>query len=280
MNLRAIVVDDEPLAVKRIQIALRRIGGVELLGTASDGVKALELISTCSPDLILLDIKMPLMNGFDLLRALGGVAVPEVIFITAYGDFALAAFEAGAVGYVLKPIGEDRLRIAVERARAKLKSRDAEERLASLSALLEKLQRSEPPSKIAYEQELWIHSGSTIERVAVQDVDWFEAAGDYVAVHCGRREYLLHDSLRSLIERLDPAEFIRVHRKAIVRLEAVSAVTRERFDALILEMGSGDRVRVSRTYKQSLKERTRIGAQLRATETAPLSDQSKQVGEK
>ena len=199
MNLRAIVVDDEPLAVRRLQIALERIGGIELLGTAADGAKALELISAFAPDLVLLDIKMPVMDGLDLVQALSSAPFPEIIFVTAYSEFAIRAFEAGAVGYVLKPIDEDRLRLAVERARVKLKAGHAEERLAALSALLDTLQRREPEPEAPFEQELWISSGTTIERVDVGAVDWFEAAGDYVAVHCEQKEFLLHDSLRSLV---------------------------------------------------------------------------------
>ncbi|MEA3014207.1 MAG: two-component system, LytTR family, response regulator [Sphingomonadales bacterium] len=257
MNLRAIVVDDEPLAVRRLQIALERIGGIELLGTAADGVAALELISAFAPDLVLLDIKMPVMDGFDLVKALASAPVPEIIFVTAYSDYAIRAFEAGAVGYVLKPIDEDRLRSAVERARVKLRTGHAEERLAALSALLDKLQRREPPSETPFEQELWISSGTTIEKVAVGEVDWFEAAGDYVAVHCGQREHLLHDSLRSLVLRLNPDEFARVHRKAIVRLDVIEAVERGNLGALILRLASGQRVSVSRTYKLSLLARIR-----------------------
>jgi DNA-binding LytR/AlgR family response regulator len=255
MNLRAIIVDDEPLAARRLQIALETIGGVELLGTASDGAKALDLVRSSSPDLILLDIKMPVMGGLDVVRALGSAPIPEIIFVTAFGDYAIPAFEAGAVGYVLKPINEEQLRIAVERARVKLRSRDAEERLADLAALLDRLQRAEPPEKPLFDQDLWTASGTTIERVAVADVDWFEAAGDYVAVHCGGRELLLHDSLTSLTERLDPDKFARVHRRAIVRLGAIQALKRGNFGALILVMVSGHQVPVSRTYKRIVQSR-------------------------
>jgi two-component system LytT family response regulator len=279
VNLRAIVVDDEPLAVRRLQIALRRIGGVELLGTASDGEKALELIGACAPDLILLDIKMPVMDGFDLVKALASAPVPEIVFVTAYSDFAVRAFEAGAVGYVLKPIDEDRLRIAVERARAKLRTSDAEERLAALSALLDKLQQRELPAENPFEQELWIHGGTMIERVAVRNVDWFEAAGDYVAVHCGQREHLLHDSLRSLIERLDPDDFARVHRKAIVRLKAIEAVERGKLGAPILCMASGHRVPVSRTYKRALLSRIKARRADGSGANASFGGESVPVGE-
>jgi DNA-binding LytR/AlgR family response regulator len=257
MRLRVVIVEDEPLAVRRLQIALGRIAGVELIGTASDGHKALELISASEPDLILLDIKMPVMDGFDLMKALAPPTFPEIIFVTAYSEFAIKAFEAGAVGYVLKPIDEDRLRTAVERARLKLRTRDAEERLAALSALVEKLQLREGSAKKPFDQELWIDSGTAIERIAMREVDWFEAAGDYVAVHSNHREHLLQDSLRSLVERLDPDQFVRVHRKAIVRLDAVRAIERTKLGTLILCLASCDRIPVSRTYKQSLLSRIR-----------------------
>jgi DNA-binding LytR/AlgR family response regulator len=255
VSLRAIVVDDEPLAVRRLQIALERIGGIQLLGTASDGLQAKELIDTHSTDLIFLDIRMPIMDGFGLVKALSSGHVPEIIFVTAYRDFAVAAFEAGAVGYVLKPNDDDRLRVAVDRARMKLQARNADERLAALLVLLSKLQKVESDSKPPFERELWLTSGHKMERVAVEDIDWFETAGDYVAVHRGGREYLLHGSLRSLAERLDPAEFARVHRKALVRLKAVDAVERTNWGGLVLAMTCGDRVAVSRTYKGVMRSK-------------------------
>jgi DNA-binding LytR/AlgR family response regulator len=280
MNLRAIVVDDEPLAVRRLQIALGRIGGIELLGTASEGVKALELISASSPDLILLDIKMPTMDGFELVRALvSAPVVPEIIFVTAHSDFAIQAFEVGAIGYVLKPIGEDRLRMAVEAARVKLRTKHAEERLADLTSLLDKLRLGEPPSETPFEQEFWVDRGATIERVAVSDIDWFEAAGDYVAIHCEHREHLLHDSLTSLVQRLNPNEFARVHRKAIVRLQCIQALERGKLGALVLRLASGHGVPVSRTYRRSLVLRIRKARADRSGEYGSFGDVSVPDGE-
>ena len=278
MNLRAIIVDDEPLAVRRLQIALGRIGGVEVIGTASDGAKAIELIKAATPDLILLDIRMPVMDGFDLVNALAAGPVPEIIFVTAYSDFAVRAFEAGAMDYVLKPIGEDRLQMAVDRAREKLRTKNAEQRLADLTALLADLQRAEPAADNRFDRELWINSGTTIERVAVSDVDWFEAAGDYVAVHCKQREHLLHDSMRALAERLDPAEFARVHRRAIVRLGNIAAVERGKLGSLTLSLASGHRVPVSRTYKQSVLSRIRA-ERASPSENAPPGENRVPIGD-
>lgn len=280
MKLRTIVVDDEPLAIRRLQIALGRIGGIELLGTASEGMRALELISASSPDLILLDIKMPVMDGFDLVKTLvSAQVVPEIIFVTAHNDFAVEAFEAGAAGYVLKPIDEDRLRMAVEAARTKLRTRHTEKRLADLSLLLHKLQLGKPPSETPFEQEFWIHRGSTIERVAATHIDWFEAAGDYVTVHCEHKEHLLHDSLASLAERLNPDEFARVHRKAIVRFQSIEALERSKLGALFLRLASGDRVPVSRTYKRSLLSRIGMGRADRSGNDRLFEDESMPNGE-
>lgn len=259
MNLRAIIVDDEPLAVRRLQIALARIGEIELVGTASDGAKAVDLIDACAPDLVLLDIMMPAMDGFELVRALDPAGAPEVIFVTAYSEFAVRAFEEGAVGYVLKPVGEGRLRVAVDRARVKLRTRNAEERLAALQSVLESLSGRDPSPESGFDQELWINNGRTTERILVKEATWFETAGDYVAVHCGSKELLLHDSLTSLAQRLDPAEFARVHRRAIVRLAAIKAVERGKFGALVLSLESGDQVRVSRSYKRSVLDRIQGG---------------------
>lgn len=254
--LRAIAVDDEPLAIRRLQIALERIGGIDLLGDASEGATALRLIRNLSPDLVFLDIKMPLMDGFALSNALlSAPIVPEIVFVTAYSDFAVRAFEVGAVGYVLKPIGESQLRTAIDAARVKLRTRNAQERLADLTKTLEKLQFAQPPPEPQFETEFWIDSGSTLERVATGTIDWFEAAGDYVAVHCDQKEHLLYDSLASLAQRLNPDEFTRVHRKAIVRIQSIRALERGKFGAITLQLLSGDRVPVSRSHKRELLSR-------------------------
>jgi DNA-binding LytR/AlgR family response regulator len=145
---------------------------------------------------------------------------------------------------------------------------------------MNKVQQSEAPSETPYEQELWISRGATIERVAVQDVERFEAAGDYVAVHCKEREYLLHDSLRSLVQRLDPDDFARVHRKSIVRLGAIDAINRGKFGALDLTMASGHRVPVSRPYRRDLQSRIMAGRPDGSGENASVGDLSAPIGEK
>lgn len=279
MNLKLIAIDDEPLALRRLEIALARIDGVELIGTASNGEKALELIRTQPPDLILLDIRMPAMNGFDLLKALQASRLPEIVFVTAYSSYAVQAFDQGAIGYVLKPIDEERLRICIERARVKLRGKDSERRLEEVSAVLAKLQSGGPWLEPEYEQGLWINSGNLIERVSVRDVTWFEAAGDYVAVHRPSKEHLLYDSLRSLVERLDPREFVRVHRKAIVRLAAVEAIERGKLGALILRFADGTRVPVSRSHRAEVLSRVSSGNPARTSRSALFGEREMPTGE-
>lgn len=254
MRLRAIIADDEPLALRRLQIALRDIGGVEIVGTAKDGVAALELVRSKAPDLILADIKMPGLSGLRLVELMDLQSPPAVVFVTAYDQFAVKAFEEGAIDYVLKPIGHERLRRAIERARQRLRTHSAEQRVTELRGVIASLQRkSDEQEGPAYDDALWIGTRGKVVRVAARDVCWFEAAGDYVAVHTPEQEHMLHDSLSALEARLDPALFVRVHRGAIVRKDAVTAIERLKFGAIQLRLSSGAAVSVSRSYRQAVR---------------------------
>lgn len=252
MTLRVVIADDEPLALRRLQIALDAMPQVEIVGSASDGQIALELINELSPDIVLLDIRMPEMSGLQLVEAMDHPSPPAVIFVTAYDSFAVEAFREGAVDYVLKPLDEERLRIAIERAQQALETRDASQRIAELREALARLQLEEAArEKPAYEEYLWVSARGHIIRVPVSDVHWFEAEGDYVLVHAFERDHLIHDSLRDLESRLDPNRFLRVHRSAIVRVQSVSALNRSEFGAVRLRLVNGAEVAVSRSYKKA-----------------------------
>ena len=249
--MRVVIADDEPLALRRLQIALDAIPDVEIVGVADDGKQALDLIDSLSPDIVLLDIRMPEMSGLELVDALDHPSPPAVIFITAYDSFAVEAFREGAIDYLLKPLDEDRLRIAIERAQLALATRDASQRIAELREALTSLQREEAArEKPAYEEYIWVSSRGQVIRVPVDDVHWFEAEGDYVVIHADRN-HLIHDSLRDLESRLDPQRFLRVHRGAIVCIQSVVGLDRSDFGAVRLRLVDGAEVAVSRSYKKA-----------------------------
>ena len=200
--MRVVIADDEPLALRRLEIALDAIPDVEIVGVADDGEQALDLIDSLSPDIVLLDIRMPEMSGLELVDALDHPSPPAVIFITAYDSFAVEAFREGAIDYLLKPLDEDRLRIAIERAQLALATRDASQRIAELREALTSLQREEAArEKPAYEEYIWVSSRGQVIRVPVDDVHWFEAEGDYVVIHADRES---PDSRQLARSRISP----------------------------------------------------------------------------
>jgi len=251
LSLRIVIADDEPLALRRLHIALDDMEGVEIIGSATDGVEALKLINDLSPDIVLLDIRMPELSGLQLVEALDHPSPPAIIFITAYDSFAVEAFREGAVDYLLKPLDEERLKLAIERAQLALETRDAKERIAELREALSTLQLEEAArEKPAYEEYLWVSSRGHVIRVPVSDVHWFEAEGDYVVIHA-ERNHLIHDSLRDLETRLDPHRFLRVHRSSIVCIPSVIGLERSDFGAVRLRLVDGSEVAVSRSYKKA-----------------------------
>jgi two-component system response regulator AlgR len=212
--IRFLVVDDEPLAVERLQLLLARMEGVTLAGTASEGAAALRMVEAVEPDAVLLDIAMPGMDGMDVARALARVANPPVvIFVTAFDMFAVAAFDVEAVDYVMKPVSAERLARAVERAR---------ERLAV---------RGEAPaggdSGSPYVEEFWVSEARGLVRLSVADVDRISAERDYMRLHVGKRSWLINHTIAKLEEELDPARFVRLHRSAIVRRDFVTGLRRD-----------------------------------------------------
>lgn len=252
-TIRALVVDDEPLALRRVHRAIEGIEGVEVIGSASDGVAALEAVQSLRPDLVFLDIMMPGFNGFEMLRKLDDDEVPAVIFVTAYDHFAVGAFEEGAVDYLLKPLDDERLRVAVERARARLQETATRERIDQLRSTLARINSQfDPTLGSQYERDLWVRENGKVSRVRVEDIHWIEAAGDYVSLHTRHGRHLADDSIQSLASRLDSRHFMRVHRRTIVRLNSITGIKRERFSAISLELADESTVRVSKSYKRDV----------------------------
>ena len=238
-RLACVVVDDEPVARAGLRRMLAEIDWVRCIGEADHGQAAIELIERMRPELVFLDVQMPGLSGIDVLRRLAHR--PLVIFTTAYAEHAVTAFELGALDYLLKPFGDERLGAALERVRNAVG-----EPLAPADRLGEAM-RPGPISR------LFVRSGRSILTVNVGEVAWFEAVGDYVAVHAGGPPHLLHLSLNRLEARLDPAKFARIHRTHIVNLDQVAAFRRQTNGALVASLRDGTQLAVSRAKAQELR---------------------------
>ncbi|MCJ1960399.1 LytR/AlgR family response regulator transcription factor [Novosphingobium mangrovi (ex Hu et al. 2023)] len=233
--LRTLIVDDEPLAVERMQVICSRLGSVSVVGTASDGEAALRLCEALHPDLLLLDLTMPETDGLTVARRLARQDnAPAVIFVTAHDEFAVEAFDLDAVDYVLKPVTPERLERAIGRVIAR------------------RGERTEPKSD--WLEEFWVPHRSELVRVPADDVQRIDAERDYVRLHVGDQSYLLLQTITSLQERLDPARFIRIHRSHILRRDHVTGLKHEGLGVWSVETTSGDSLRIGRTYLPEVKK--------------------------
>ena len=233
-RIRALVVDDEPLARSNVVHLLRANPEVEILGECDSAAAALDAIREQKPDLVFLDVRMPEYDGFDILEMLGAEAPPGVIFITAYDQYALRAFDSGALDYLLKPFNNARFARALERAK---------ERIAH---------RRESPARM---ERLTIKNAGSVIFLPTADIDWIEASDYYASLHVGPKTHLLRRSMNDLESDLDPAQFCRIHRSAIVNLDRVREL---RFDSdaeYELVLADGTKLRLSRRYRKDLQAR-------------------------
>ena len=232
--LRTLIVDDEPLAIERMQVLCAEIDTLNVVGTANDGESALRLATKLSPDLLLLDMTRPGLDGLAVAREIaGGDDAPAVIFVTAHEDFAVEAFDLDAVDYVLKPVAADRLERAVARAISRRGSR----------------RRGEGQ----WLQEFWVPHRSELLRIEATQVERIDAERDYVRLHVGDRSYLLLQTIAGLEEKLDPAEFIRIHRSTILRRDAIRGLKHEGLGVWAVELENGEALRIGRTYLRRVK---------------------------
>ena len=250
--IRVLIVDDEPIARRGIRQRLRGEADLEIIGEYGDGAAAIEAITELAPDLVFLDIQMPEVGGFDVVEAIGVARMPAVIFVTAYDEHALRAFDVHAVDYVLKPIDRHRFRTAVERARRRLA--DAPGQLdRRIAAALGDLGRPAQP----HAKRLAIKGDGRVILVDVDEVDRLEAAGNYVEVHSGARHHLLRETMASLEARLDPARFVRVSRSSIVNAERVRELQPMFNGDFVVVLRDGTKVAGSRRYRAVLETLTR-----------------------
>jgi len=258
--LRVALVDDEPPALRRLQMAIDKAPGVEVVGQASNGEDALALIRKGGVDVVLLDIRMPGLSGLDLARAIDPQDAPAFIFVTAFSRFATDAFELAAVDYLLKPVEFDRLHEALERARVRLQSREARSRIAELEEAVAALRGVEPePSSTAggFADEIWVPDRGDRLRLPVSLIDWVEAERDYVRIHSRGRSFLVRKAIRKLQAELDPADFVRVHRGALVRRDRIVRLARRAGGPAAVVLQSGAEVPVAR--RQAAQVRKAVG---------------------
>ena len=237
--IRALVVDDEPLARSNVTVLLRRDPDVDLLGECSSGIEALAQIRCMQPDLLFLDVQMPECDGFDVLELLGSATPPAIVFVTAYDQYALRAFEAGALDYLLKPFDDARFRRALDRAKATLAHGTL----------------TRPPIS----SRLILKDRGEVLFVKAADIDWIEAANYYACLHVGARTHVLRRSLVELESELDPAQFCRIHRATIVNLERIRSMELNDDGEYQVVLETGARLRLSRRFRRRLQSRLGLG---------------------
>ena len=260
-KIRTLIVDDEPLARRGLELRLARHADVDIVGMAANGREAFHMISELQPELMFLDVQMPGIDGFGLLRAVPATMMPLTVFVTAFDQYALDAFAASALDYLLKPVEDIRLDQAVERARAALATRAAQDHCEKLLKLLATL--SDKPdlrlSDVLEEsprrpgEKLAIRDGQRIVRVDIDAIQWIDAAGDYMCVHTPSETHVLRGTMHDLEQRLDPARFQRIHRSTIVNLERVKEMRPHQNGEYFLVLDSGHELKLSRSYRDKVK---------------------------
>ncbi|RUO55694.1 LytR/AlgR family response regulator transcription factor [Pseudidiomarina homiensis] len=267
-KIRTLVVDDESLARRGLIVRLQDFPQVELLDECQSARQALEKIIEHRPDLIFLDIQMPGMNGFELLREVKakGIELPIVVFVTAYDQYAIKAFEVRAIDYLLKPVDHERLSLALERVTKNLAQRERnaqQERMLNLladatgedcEAILRKLADNENVGASRYPEHIAIKESGEITRVAINSIEWVDAAGDYMCIHAANETHILRRTMKELEEELNPNRFQRIHRSAIVNLDQIEKLCSRQNGEYHIVLKNGKELKVSRSYKERIKK--------------------------
>jgi len=265
-RLRVLVVDDEPLGRRRLLDLLAQEPDVDVIGTAVDGVAAIEGIKTLSPDIVFLDVQMPRVSGLDVVRMIGVPAMPATVFVTAHDQYALHAFESAAVDYLVKPFRDDRFEEALRRVRRRVASDDRERVHEQLLALLGGDAAAATTLQSAVDQAMTSKSPAYLKRIAVEmpgkmrvvpvsQIDYVTASGPYAELHVGSHRYVIRESMQRLEEQLDPERFLRIHRSAIVRLDLVEVLLRSEGSEYHVQLKTGVTLRVSRSRREQLEQR-------------------------
>ncbi len=256
-RIRTIIVDDEPIARRGLKTLVERTPGFTVVATCDDGRQAIARIDELKPDLALLDVQMPEVTGFDVLAGVQEANMPAVIFVTAYDEYAIRAFEVRALDYLLKPVSENRLSDALARAAARLHDRRLAGYATTLLAAVADIQQGQRAGELPARgpnrlERIMVKAGNAIHFVGVAEIDWIEGADYYVTLHAGGKQYLYRESLKRLEERLEPTQFVRIHASAIVNLAHVREIRRSEGGEYVVTLGSGRTLAVSRRRKKQL----------------------------
>ncbi len=244
-NLRLLIVDDEPLIRLGVRNGLAGLAGIEIAGECESGAQAIHSILSQPIDLVLLDVQMPDCTGLDVVRQIGPQRMPMVIFVTAYDEYAVKAFEMNAVDYLLKPFDDERLRNSIERARERHATRNQSALTQQLQTLLE--------TRREWSERFVVRNTDRYEFVAVESIEWIESADNYVQLHCGTKMHLLGETLTGVQEKLDPRKFQRIHRCRIVNVSRITAIHPMVNGTYSVELRNGTRLTTGRQYKDAIQ---------------------------
>jgi len=268
--LTAVIVDDEPLALEGLKLRLAKIPEIDVIGEASDGDKAIHLCHNLCPDVLFLDLRLPGLNGIEVVQALQSDVVPMIVFVSAYDEYALDAFELNAIDYVLKPANLSRLQKTVERILERIQSKDIEketnqEKFKLLNALvetsglavseLEEWLKSDSPLPTLFNQELIIKNDEH-EKVflPVKNIQWIDAAGDYMCIHENSQTHVVRITMKKLESQLDPKVFTRIHKSTLVNVNFIKSIKPMRNNESILDLGNEIQLKVSRNYSSAIQQ--------------------------
>ncbi len=254
MKIRALIADDEPLAREWVRGAVAEDPDLEVIGEAGDGFEAAESIRRLKPDLVFLDVQMPGLDGFGVIEALAPEEIPAIVFVTAFDQYAVRAFEAQAVDYLMKPFSRERVEEAVRRVRELVKGRSLEDFRESIAKIVEKIRRDR-----SYPEWVLLKAEGKNVFVKVRDIDWIESQRNNVRIHVGQNLYLLHETTTAIASRLDPKRFLRIHRSAIVNIERIRELHPWFNGDYAVVLRDGTQLTLSASYRDRLREFRRFG---------------------
>lgn len=257
-KIKTLIVDDEPLARRNLRVLLEQDGQIEIVDECRNGHEAVKAINTHSPDLIFLDIQMPEMDGFDVLARVGPEQIQAIIFVTAFDQYALKAFEVHALDYLLKPFDDERFARALERAKSQISASEIDKLSQRLLALLEDRKSERKGTDESYLTRLMIKTSTRMMLLKVDEIDFIEADGNYAKLHAGRKTHLLREKMNDLEGRLDPARFVRIHRSIIVNLDRIKEMQPHFNGDYIVVLDDGRQLRLSRSRRENLEARLKF----------------------
>ena len=251
--ITVIIVDDETPARSRLRSLLANDSSLDIIGECKNGPEAIAAIRETKPDLVLLDVQMPTLDGFDVLLRLNESELPAVIFVTAYDQYALRAFDVNAVDFLLKPYDKERLSLAIQRARQRLKAKESSEAQSALQKLLAEIRQSRTDdSAPSFADRLAVKVNGAVIFVRTEEIEWIESAQNYVTLHCQEQTHMLRGSLKGLAEKLDPDKFVRVHRSTIVNIDSIREITPWFHGDQHIMLHSGEKLILSRKRRDVL----------------------------